>query len=214
MYLWGINCMSNIGNSFSPPENTSRFGLSKNSNMNTPPKMRFSEPIGSPDPSALPAGKAYKEGAKILLPTKAFDVYHMNALYADPHNINGDVKEINGNLYAKGENPIIEYVPKEQIIQPNNHISGAVKNAQADKRLEDLKPHNDMMGDMSLTKIMPNILLGSIAGAIAGAVLHSPLLMLGSLGVGGATLHLVNEQSKKSSQIETDDFKKKIASLV
>jgi hypothetical protein len=162
--------------------------------------------------NALPSGKAFKEGSKILLPAKAFDVYHMNALYADTNNISGEVREINGNLYAKGENPIIEYTPKEQIIQPNNHISGAVKNAEADKRLEALK-HDNPSGDMSLSAVLPNILLGAIAGAISGALLHSPLLMIGSLGVGGASIHLANEHFKKSSQMENDDFKKKIASF-
>ena len=162
--------------------------------------------------NALPSGKAFKEGSKILLPAKAFDVYHMNALYADTNNISGEVREINGNLYAKGENPIIEYTPKEQIIQPNNHISGAIKNAEADKRLEALK-HDNPNGDMSISAVLPNILLGAIAGAISGALLHSPLLMIGSLGVGGASIHLANEHFKKSSHIENDDFKKKIANF-
>jgi hypothetical protein len=162
--------------------------------------------------NALPSGKAFKEGSKILLPAKAFDVYHMNALYADTNNINGEVKEINGNLYARGENPIIEYIPKEQIIQPNNHISGSIKNAEADKRLENIK-NETMPYDAPMFEMLPKVIGGAIIGAISGAVLHSPLLMLGSLGVGGASIYLANEHFKKLSPQSDDDFKKKITNF-
>lgn len=197
--------------------------------LETPPRMRHARPSeGSsynpsrssygmadnnyPELNALPSGKAFKEGSKILLPAKAFDVYHMNALYADTNNVKGDVREINGNLYAQGENPIIEYVPKEQIIQPNGHITGIAKNIEADKRLEALQ-QNYNHGDASISTMLPNILMGSVAGAVAGALLHNPLLMMGSLAIGGASTYLANEQYQKSSQVKTDDFKKKLENL-
>lgn len=227
-YEWGFVFMSDISN-------MNRYHQSDYFNQNSSPKgqqsdggynpMRFasadtkpptSKPKHNPiyeDLNALPSGKAYKEGANILLPAKAFDVYKMNALYADTNNISGEVKEINGNLYAKGENPIIEYTPKEQIIQPNNHILGHVKNAEADKRLESLRNHDINPYDTPVFEMLPKVIGGAIVGAISGALLHSPLLMLGSLGVGGASIYLANEHFKKASPSNDDDFKKKIASF-
>lgn len=176
---------------------------------NPPPKKESEKHV---DFNALPSGKAFKEGTKILLPAKAFDVYHMNALYADTNNVSGDVREINGNLYAKGENPIIEYVPKEQIIQPNSHITGMAKNIEADRRLEALQ-QNYGNGEVSLSTMLPNILMGSVAGAVVGALLGNPLLMMGSLAIGGSATYLANEHYQKSSQIKNDDFKKKLEKL-
>ncbi len=237
VYVWGVVSMSNVGYPFnqsnnslqleSPKANYSDFASAPKikpydmGNMNNDDTLKKSSlpPTSRPhmsqtDLNALPAGKAFKEGSKILLPAKAFDVYHMNALYADTNNISGEVREINGNLYAKGENPIIEYTPKEQIIQPNNHIVGVTKNAEADKRLESIKQKkSDVHNDMSLNSMLPNVLLGSIAGAVSGALLHSPLLMMGSLGIAGVAIHLANDQYQKVAQLESDDFKKKIASF-
>jgi hypothetical protein len=195
---------------------SSRYGLSETplKIKNPPPEKQPEKQAGKQtDFNALPSGQAFKEGTKILLPAKAFDVYHMNALYADTNNVSGDVREINGNLYAKGENPIIEYVPKEQIIQPNGHITGMAKNIEADRRLEELH-QNYGNGEVSINTILPNILMGSVAGAVVGALLGNPFLMMGSLAIGGSAVYLANEQYQKSSNIKNDDFKKKLEQLI
>jgi hypothetical protein len=220
VYMSGIqnnqfNQLSNYSGRYSGVSPSNNYGLSETplKIKNQPPeKQSEKQSEKQTDFNALPSGKAFKEGTKILLPAKAFDVYHMNALYADTNNVSGDVREINGNLYAKGENPIIEYVPKEQIIQPNSHITGIAKNIEADRRLEELH-QNYGNGEVSINTMLPNILMGSFGGAVIGALLGNPLLMMGSLAIGGATTYLANEQYQKSSQIKNDDFKNKLEKL-
>jgi hypothetical protein len=163
----------------------------------------------------VPNGRVFKNGGSLLKPVKAFDRYDMEAIHVDTDNVDGNVREINGRLYAKGENPIIEYTPTEQIIQPNGHITSLNKNHEADKLVHSLKQqqienqHKNQDNGSQFTKMLPTVLLGSLASSVVGAFTHHPTIVLGSLAVAGMSLWFANEATQKEIKKKDADFRKK-----
>ncbi|MFT6072202.1 MAG: hypothetical protein ACJARD_000218 [Alphaproteobacteria bacterium] len=209
-----IDLMKPYGHEHNSIDSYSELGSLKNRfQPKTSNKKNFQEHINS-----FPAGKVFKNGANILKPAKAYDVYKPKAIHFDQtDNSNGNVREINGRLYSDNITGMVEYDPTEQIVQPNSHITGVAKNIEADRRLAEIseKPQNMLNND-----IVSNIAMSSIGGAAIGSLMGSSLLMFGSLGIGGLAVYAISEQNKNTSnhpeeaQDGASSFGKRMSSLI
>jgi len=170
-------------------------------------KQKFSDHMKN-----FPSGKVFKNGSNILKPAKAYDIYKPEAIYLDQNkHADGQVQEINGNLYARGENPIIEYKPSEQVVQPNGHIVASAKNTEADRRLM-------QSSSAPYSEVLPKVMMGAVGVASFGYLTGlMPMITVASLATAGGTAYVINESNNPHSSelsMPKDDFSQRMARLI